>query len=422
MRFGHGGTGMVFAALKGWTPVQRHVVAASYLGWTLDAFDYLLITFVAKDIAAEFGVSAKAIGPAALLTLGLRPLGAFIFGRLADRYGRRPILMLDVLLYSGLAFASAFAPNITVFLILRCLFGIAMGGEWGIGASLTMEHVKPESRGFVSGLLQTGYPTGSLIAAVASGLLVPHFGWRALVMASAIPALLVLYIRRTVPESPAWTEGQKSGARKEAGKTMAVIRAHWKVAIFAVILMSGFNLLSHGTQDFYPNFLRIQHGFSAGMTGVLGTVAAFGAILGGLIAGTLSQRFGRRRTISISALCMIPVIPFWVFLFDQPLYLALSVFVLQFCVQGAWGVVPAHLNELSPPHARGTFPGFVYQLGNLAAAGIGLLQASLVEDWHWTYAQALAADALFACVLVGVLINFGPEARHVDMREMARLH
>ena len=413
---------MVLDALKGWTSTQKHVVAASYLGWTLDAFDYLLLTFVAKDIAAEFHTDAKAIGLAALLTLGLRPLGAFLFGRLADRYGRRPILMLDVLLYSGLAFASAFSPNITVFLVLRCLFGIAMGGEWGIGASLTMEHVKPEARGVVSGLLQTGYPTGSLIAAVASGLLVPHFGWRALVMASAVPALLVLYIRRAVPESPAWIEAKARPASREAGATLAVIRSHWKIALFAIVLMAGFNLLSHGTQDFYPNFLRIEHGFSAGLTGLIGTVAAFGAIFGGIFAGTMSQKFGRRRTICFLALLMIPVIPFWVFLFHAPLYLAVSVFVLQFCVQGAWGVVPAHLNELSPPHARATFPGFVYQLGNLAAAGVGLLQAYLVENLHWAYSQALAADALVAALLVGILVNFGPEARHVDMRELAKLH
>src|SRR6185312_3382594 len=194
--------GARMSALKGWTSTQRHVVVASYLGWTLDAFDFLLLTLVAKDVAAEFHTPATTVGWALLLTLSARPVGAFIFGRLADRFGRRPILQIDVLLYSALAFASAFSPNITVFLILRGLFGVAMGGEWGIGSSLTMEHIKPESRGFVSGLLQTGYPTGSLIAALVTLLFLPSLGWRGLMLLSLLPALLTLYIRRNVPESP----------------------------------------------------------------------------------------------------------------------------------------------------------------------------------------------------------------------------
>ncbi len=270
-------------ALKDWTATQKHVVAASYLGWTLDAFDFLLLTFVAKDVAHEFNTDAKAVGLALTLTLALRPLGAFIFGRLADRFGRRPILMLDVLLYSAMAFASAFAPNLTTFLALRCLFGIAMGGEWGIGSSLTMEHIKPQARGFVSGLLQTGYPTGSLIAAAVSGLLLPAYGWRVCMMASVVPALLVLYIRRNVPESPAW---QKHRIRRD--NTIEIVRRHWPLALFAILLMTAFNSLSHGTQDFYPNFLRIQHGLSVGTTSLLGIVASLGAICGGLSFGALS--------------------------------------------------------------------------------------------------------------------------------------
>ena len=401
---------MNFEALKGWTSTQRNVVIAAYLGWTLDAFDFLLLTFVAKDIAAEFHTNAKAIGLAALLTLGLRPLGAFIFGRLADRFGRRPILMLDVTLYSVLAFASAFAPDLTTFLILRCLFGIAMGGEWGIGASLTMEHVKPGARGFVSGILQTGYPSGSLLAAAASGLLVPHFGWRVAIMASILPALLVIFIRAAVPESPAW---EKNRVRKD--NTFSVAKNHWQLALFCIVLMGCFNTLSHGSQDFFPNFLRIQHGFDPGVTALIGMVASVGAICGGLTAGSVSQKIGRRRMITISAICLLPCVPFWVFMFNTPIQLALSVFVLQFFVQGCWGVIPAHLNELSPPEARATFPGFVYQLGNLIAAGVGLMQASLIEDQGWSYGQALALFTVGAAVLIAILINLGKEARHVDM-------
>src|ERR1700710_2389514 len=266
----HGVRGsMAFAALKGWSSAQKHVVAASYLGWTLDAFDFLLITYVAKDIAAEFGTNAKALGIIITATLVMRPLGAFIFGRLADRFGRRPVLMADVGLYSIIAFASAFAPNLYVFLGFRCLFGIAMGGEWGIGASLTMEHVKPESRGFVSGLLQTGYPTGGLIAGLVTALLLPHFGWRVCVMASVIPALLVLYIRRNVPESPAFEQH-----KTVKDNTFAVIRSHWGIALFAILIMTAFNSLSHGTQDFYPNFLRIQIGLKPALASIIGSIGS----------------------------------------------------------------------------------------------------------------------------------------------------
>ena len=401
---------MAFEALKGWSSAQKHVVAASYLGWTLDAFDFLLLTYVATDIAKSFGTNTKGLGLIITVTLVMRPLGAFIFGRLADRFGRRPILMLDVGLYSVIAFASAFAPNFYVFLALRCLFGIAMGGEWGIGASLTMEHVRPESRGFVSGLLQTGYPTGGLIAGLVTGFLLPHFGWRACVMVSVIPALLVLYIRRNVPESPSF-----EAARAPKDNTFAVIRSHWGIALFAILVMTGFNTLSHGSQDLYPKFLREQIHLAPAFASFIGSVGPLGAILGGLTFGTLSQRIGRRRAITIGSVLVLPMIYFWVFFTTDPGLLAVTAFTLQFAVQGAWGVVPAHLNELSPHDARGTFPGFVYQLGNLFAAGIVLVQGTLIDDYHWTFAQALALMTGLAALLIAMLINFGPEAREIDM-------
>ncbi|MES1156808.1 MAG: MFS transporter [Alphaproteobacteria bacterium] len=397
-------------ALKGWTPTQRHVVAASYLGWTLDAFDFLLLTYVAKDIAETFHTNAKGLGLVLTATLFLRPFGAFVFGRLADRFGRRPILQLDVLLYSVFAFASAFAPDLVTFLILRCLFGFAMGGEWGIGASLTFEHVNPKSRGLVSGLLQTGYPTGGLIAGALTAWLLPEHGWRFCMMLSAIPALLILYVRAKVPESPTW----KAGATKK-DNTLAVIGKHWGLALFTILLMAGFNTLSHGTQDFYPNFLRIQLGFDARLASSIAIFGSLGAIIGGLTFGFLSERIGRRRAITIATLLMLPAVPFWVYLTHTPPTLAASVFVLQFMVQGAWGVVPAHLNELSPGDARATFPGFVYQFGNLLAAGVGLLQGSLVEDQHWPYAQALAVFGCCAALAIAVLVNLGPEAKGVSM-------
>ncbi len=449
---------MVLAALRGWTATQRNVVIAAYLGWTLDAFDFLMLTLITKDIAEEFNVPATALGLVITATLALRPVGAFIFGRLADRFGRRPVLMANVLTYSLLAFASAFAPDFTTFLILRCLFGVAMGGEWGVGSSLAMEHMRPESRGFVSGLLQTGYPTGGLIAAAAAAFLLPENSWRTLVMLSVIPALLVVFIRMGVPESPHWKSGQaqQSMAIKTDGLAYGLIgvglaiagqlslftnvslgipwfvsailviigiamaalafgRKHWGLALFAMVMMAGFNSLSHGTQDFYSNFLRIQHGFDARTASLIIAAGSVGAICGGLTAGTLSQIIGRRRMITIGALMVLPMIPAWAFLAHTPLQFGFAVFALQFCVQGAWGVVPAHLNELSPGDVRGTFPGFVYQVGNLLSAAVPYAQTFLVEEHSWQYGQALALVAVMAGITIAVLVNLGPEGRHVVM-------
>src|SRR5579864_7343309 len=257
----------LFDALKGWTPAQKSVVTASFLGWSLDAFDFFLLVFVLKDVARDFGVEKSQVAVAIMLTLACRPLGAFIFGRLADRFGRRPVLMLDVGLYSMLGLATAFAPNLTVFLVIRALFGVAMGGEWGIGASLTMETVKPEARGLVSGLLQSGYPTGYLLASVIYGTLFNTLGWRGMFLIGAAPAVLVLYIRRHVPESPGW-----DADRARTGNILTVLRDHWPIAVYAIALMTAFNFFSHGTQDIYPTFLQVQHGLTDRTTATIAVI------------------------------------------------------------------------------------------------------------------------------------------------------
>jgi MFS transporter, SHS family, lactate transporter len=244
------------AALSGWTSEQKHVVAASFLGYTLDAFDFVLLLFVLKDIALEFKTEITDVTFAILLTLAMRPIGAYLFGRAADRWGRRPTLMVDVLCYSIIEFASGFSPNLTALLILRAIFGIAMGGEWGVGASLTMESIPPHARGFVSGLLQSGYPTGYLLASIVYGLLFQYIGWRGMFMVGVIPALLVFYIRRSVPESPGWTRTTASS------NTLAIVRSHWRLGVYSVLLMTAFNFWGHGTGDLYPTFLQVQHGLS----------------------------------------------------------------------------------------------------------------------------------------------------------------
>jgi SHS family lactate transporter-like MFS transporter len=397
---------MRIAALSGWTSEQKHVVAASFLGWTLDAFDFFLLVFVLKDIAQEFNTEITNVTFAILLTLAMRPIGAYLFGRAADRWGRRPILMIDVLLYSIIEFASGFAPSLTAFLVLRAIFGIAMGGEWGVGASLTMESIPRHARGFVSGLLQSGYPTGYFLASIVYGLLFQYIGWRGMFMVGVIPALLVFYIRRSVPESPSWTPTTANS------NTMAILKSHWRLGIYAILLMTAFNFFSHGTQDLYPTFLQVQHGLSPHEVGLIAVIYNIGAIIGGISFGSLSERFGRRRIIIITAASSLIVLPLWAFS-TSVVWLAVGAFLMQVMVQGAWGVIPVHLNELSPDDARGTFPGFVYQLGNLIASVNATLQAGIAVRYGGNYALALAVVAGTVAIVIVFLTALGTEAKGV---------
>jgi SHS family lactate transporter-like MFS transporter len=354
-------------------------------------------------------VERKAIAVAITLTLALRPVGAFVFGRLADRFGRRPVLMVDVGLYSMLGLATAFAPNLSVFLLIRALFGVAMGGEWGIGASLTMETIKPEARGLVSGLLQSGYPTGYLLASVVYATLFDRIGWRGMFVVGALPALLVLYIRRHVPESPGWNVEQA-----RTSNLFAALSQHWKLAVYGIALMTAFNFFSHGTQDIYPTFLQVQHGFNAHITGTIAILYNIGAMLGGWTFGLWSQTWGRRRAIVIASVLSLPVMYLWAYS-TTVVGLAAGAFLMQFFVQGAWGVVPAHLNELSPSSVRATFPGTIYQLGNLIASSNAIIQTTIAAHDGENYAFALASVAACAAVAVITLAALGREARDAKL-------
>jgi MFS transporter, SHS family, lactate transporter len=401
------------ASSKDWSATQRHIVVASFLGWMLDAFDFFLVVFVLKRIAGDFGTDVKSITYAIFLTLAMRPVGAFLFGRMADRFGRRPALMASVLLYSAMEFASAFAPSLRVFLVLRALYGIAMGGEWGVGASLAFESVPIRSRGLVSGLLQAGYPCGYLLASVVFGLLFEHIGWRGMFMVGAAPALLVLYIRSKVPESAAWTATRAAPVTKSLWNALS---GHWLLALYAIALMTCFNFFSHGTQDLYPHFLEVQRGFSTGTRSIIAIVYNIGAICGGITFGTLSSRIGRRKAIAIAAGLSLLIMPFWAYSLT-PVALAVAAFVMQFMVQGAWGVVPVHLNELSPEGIRATFPGFVYQLGNLLASYNATLQTTIAENHgaagHPDFAFAFVVVVGTVAGLLVVLSLLGPERRDV---------
>ena len=394
---------------------HRHVVVACYLGWTLDAFDFFIMVFVIGDIAKEFGTDRTTVTWAITLTLFLRALGAFLFGRLADRFGRRPTLMANVLAYSVLEFATGFSPNLTVFLILRALYGVAMGGEWGVGASLTMESIPARWRGPISGLLQAGYPSGYLLATIlyrvayGSGWV----GWRGLFMIGVVPALLVFYIRRNVPESPDWEK--RSQAAAHTGNFGVVLRRHLPLTIYAVILMTAFNFFSHGTQDLYPSYLQTTHKMTVNEVTTIAIIYNIGAMLGGLTFGTLSQHIGRRTAIVIAALLAIPMIPLWAFT-ANPVYIAVGAFLIQFFVQGAWGIIPAHLNELSPPEIRGTFPGLTYQLGNCLAAANATIQSAIAGSYFGgNLSWPLAGVAGIVAIVIALLVGFGREARHVRM-------
>jgi SHS family lactate transporter-like MFS transporter len=395
--------------LRSLTPNQRGAVIASYLGWTLDSFDFFILVFVLKDVAQEFHTDVETVTYAIFLTLAARPVGALLFGLAADRFGRRPVLMIDILLFSMLEFASGLAPSLAIFLILRLAFGVAMGGEWGIGAALAMETIPPGTRGVVSGILQTGYPSGYLLAAITYFALYGLIGWRGMFMIGALPALLVLYIRGKVEESPAFLA--RAHAKQGAG-LVKMLRDNAGRFLYVVLLMTAFNFLSHGTQDLYPTFLQLQHQFSQHTVGTIAIVYNIGAILGGLFFGALSQRIGRRRAIALAALLALPLIPVWAY-GARPLTLAVGAFLMQFAVQGAWGVVPAHLNELSPEYMRGTFPGFAYQLGNLLASANATLQAGIAEANGGNYAFALATVAAIVAAALTVLAIFGPEAHGV---------
>jgi len=391
---------------------QKKTVLASFLGWTLDAFDFFLLTFLLSDIASEFHADVPAVSKALFLTLATRFIGAFFFGMLADRFGRKPVLMLNIVSYSVIGALAAFSPNLGIFLALRALFGIAMGGEWGLGSSLAMESIPPSARGMVSGILQCGYPAGYLLAAVVYGLLYQQtiggytIGWRAMFLLSFVPALIVLFIRSHVPESPAFVEAQNT----TRPGLLETLQKHWGIALYSIVLMMFFNFFSHGTQDLYPTFLKKQHGFDPHTVSWITIVANIGAIVGGLAFGALSEKIGRVNAITIACLIALPSIPLWAYS-TTPFMLAIGAFVMQVAVQGAWGVIPAHLNELSPGAVRATLPGFIYQAGNLAASYGGPYQAGIAESAGGSYGYALALFAGIVAVCIIVVIRFSPERR-----------
>ena len=385
---------------------QRNALLAGFLGWTLDAFDFFVLTYVLSDVARDFHRSRPDIALTLTASLAMRPVGAVIFGLLADRYGRRLPLMLDVIFYSVVEVLSGLAPSYGSFLVLRLLYGIGMGGEWGVGASLTLESVPVRWRGFISGLLQEGYALGNILAAIAYFTIFPHFGWRALFFIGGLPALLSLFIRAKVKESAAW-----HASRTDWTTYWLVVRRNWKRFLYLVVLMAMLNFMSHGTQDLYPTFLSKTRGYSPHWTAIISIIAGIGAICGGLTFGAYSDRIGRRRAMITAALLGVLAIPLWILSPTTALLIA-GGFVMQFMVQGAWGVIPAHINELSPGQLRGFFPGLAYQLGVLIASTISYIEPVLGERFSYTQSMGVLAAAVLS--IGAIVIYFGPEAKGVQ--------
>lgn len=389
----------------------RNVVIAAFLSWTLDAFDFFILIFTFDDVAKTFGVSVTSITFAITLTLATRAAGAFIFGRLADTYGRKPILMLVILLYSVFEAASGFAWSFASFLVIRALFGVAMGGEWGVGSSLAMETIPDRWRGWASGLLQAGYPMGYFLATLLFLFGYRYLGWQGMFFVGAAPALLIFFINSQIQESPVFQK-IRSGSRVS---TISILRKNGKLLLYCVLLMTAFNFFSHGTQDIYPKlFLVKQLHFSHATVSNISLIYNAGAIIGGVAFGFLSQKIGRRYSIIAACLLSLLVVYFWSH-GTTPVEIAIAAFLMQFAVQGAWGVVPVHLNELSPSEIRATFPGFVYQLGNFTAAFNAPLQAVIAAHNGGDYGYALMLVAGIVAVILIVLMIFGPEARNVSM-------
>jgi len=390
-------------------------VLAAFLGWTLDAFDFFLVVFALTAIARDFGTTDAAIALTITVTLAFRPVGALIFGLLADRYGRRLPLMLDLAFYSVIEVLSGLAPDYKTFLVLRALFGIGMGGEWGVGASLAMEKAPPRLRGVLSGLLQEGYAVGFLLAAACFFVVYPRFGWRPMFFIGGLPALLALFVRFRVKESEVW-QRTRHGSWRDLGRAIA---SNWRLFLYITVLMAGMNFASHGTQDMYPTFLEREWGFGPRSRAALTAFSMVGAIAGGILFGLGSDRLGRRRAIVLALGLAVLVIPLWAFAPSLPMLVA-GAFLMQFMVQGAWGVIPAHITELSPDPVRGFLPGFAYQCGVLLASSVVYVEALFAARISYAWSMALTALTVFAFAAMVAALGREKRGAAFGQRETGR--
>ncbi|KAI0074125.1 MFS general substrate transporter [Panus rudis PR-1116 ss-1] len=408
--------------LRSLTWVQWGHFFSGWLAWTCDAIDFFSVSLSVTHLTVQFDKKTKDITTAITLTLLLRSVGAVIFGVLSDRFGRKWPLVANLLVVALLELGSGFVNTFSAFLAVRSLFGIAMGGIWGLAASTGLENLPVEARGLASGILQQGYAVGYLLAAVINLNLVPSVsaGWRALFWTGAGISLFAAFIRMLLPESEVFLRAK--ALEKARGKTTkhktkvfmhetwVMLKRHWLLCIYAVLLMTGFNFLSHGSQDLYPTYLQQSKGFSdhnATVATIIGNCVS-SSHSGGAIAGWLSQYIGRRLTIIIFVLAIGAFIPLWI-LPSSFGALAAGAFCIQFGVQGAWGVIPIQLAEMSPPAFRATFPGVAYQVGNMVSSASAQIEATGGDNLKTTIPgkPGLVPDyATVQGILIGVVAAF----------------
>ena len=394
---------------KGW----KFAVSSSILGWVLDAFDFFIMVFLLDTLADHFQVPKSAVVNTLFWTLAMRPIGAFFFGAVADRFGRKWPLICCVLYFSLMTVLSGLAPTFTFFVICRALYGVGMGGYWGIGASYAMENAPRRLRGVLSGLMQAGYPMGYLLAAVAMQTIAPAFGWKSVFFVGAPVAVLIAVLTLSAPESKAWQQHRPTSL----GQIFEAMLKHKGIFLYLLLMMSVMLCLSHGTQDLYPDFLKSIPGIAAqsilGMKTLYGVPIIYniGAIVGALIFGQLSQRIGRRYAIILALVISLLSIPAWAFGTSLGV-LVVGSYLMQTGVQGAFGVIPAHLNELSPEAVRSLFPGFVYQLGVLIVAKVPTFEFGLSARFGYPWALTMFEGSVI--VLMIVIFWLGPEARDIS--------
>lgn len=382
-------------------------VIAGFAGWLLDAFDFFLVTFCLTAIAKDFHKTDAEIALVITMTLAFRPVGGFVFGLLADRYGRRLPLMINIGVFAVAEILTGLAPNFKVLMIVRALFGVVMGGNWGVGASLAMEGAPVVKRGVLSGFLQEGYAAGNVLAAVCYFFLFGRVGWRPLFFVGSLPAiLLLLFIHFRVKESVVWQKRlKKEQSWIEQGRE---IFSHWKLFLYLLVFMTMMLFASHGTQDMYPTFLQRQWHFGPARRSAITALSGIGAIIGGVVFGYLSDKWGRRRAIVTAFVLGAVIIPVWAYAPNE-LWLIVGAFAMQFMVQGAWGVVPAHLAELSPDSVRALLPGFAYQSAGVIASSVVFLEAAYAQKTSYATAMALTAISVF--ILASVMAAIGQERR-----------
>jgi SHS family lactate transporter-like MFS transporter len=389
------------------SPRWGFAVSSGILGWILDAFDFFVLVFLVDVLANNFHVGKGDIVWTITITLAMRPVGALVLGSLADRYGRRRPLIACVLYFSIVTALTPFAPSYLVFVILRGLYGIGMGGYWGIGASLVMESSPKRWRGLFSGIMQAGYSGGYLLAAIALRTVEPRFGWRWMFLCGLVLAAIIAALTLLSPESTSWEKHRLASF----GEVIRVLWEHKKDFVYLVLMMTAITCLSHGTQDLYPDFLKTVHKFSNAVVSNLAILYNVGAILGALVIGHYSDRLGRRFAIILALTICALSIPLWAF-GSTIVMLAIGSFAMQFGVQGAFGVIPAHLNELSPSSVRSLFPGVVYQLGVLIAAPSVVVEFTLRK--HFGYQWALTIFEMCTILCLFLIFGFGPERRGRD--------